>query len=36
MANSPDEVKAIADEIALSNNEDGVAAVLERLLTERE
>jgi hypothetical protein len=31
MANSPDRVKAEADEVTLSNNEDGVAAALERL-----
>jgi len=33
MDNSPAEVKAAADEVTLSNNEDGVAFVLERLLT---
>jgi len=32
MDNSPSGVKAVADEIAASNNEDGVAVVLERLL----
>ncbi len=31
MANSPERVKAEADEVTLSNNEDGVAAALERL-----
>ncbi|WP_276352694.1 Cof-type HAD-IIB family hydrolase [Cohnella caldifontis] len=31
MANSPDRVKAEADEVTLSNNEDGVSAALERL-----
>jgi len=31
MDNSPDGVKALADEVARSNNEDGVAQVLERL-----
>ncbi|BBI32622.1 Cof-type HAD-IIB family hydrolase [Cohnella abietis] len=30
MANSPNEVKAIADEVTISNNEDGVAVVLEQ------
>ncbi|WP_372632657.1 Cof-type HAD-IIB family hydrolase [Cohnella sp.] len=32
MDNSPDEVKAAADEVTVSNNEDGVAVVLERLV----
>ncbi|MFC4306280.1 Cof-type HAD-IIB family hydrolase [Cohnella boryungensis] len=32
MANSPEEVKAAADEVTVSNNEDGVAVVLERLV----
>jgi Cof subfamily protein (haloacid dehalogenase superfamily) len=31
MDNSPPEVKAEAEEVTLSNNEDGVAAILERL-----
>jgi hypothetical protein len=31
MANSPQQVKAEADEVTLSNNEDGVAVALERL-----
>jgi len=31
MGNSPEEVKAAADEVALANNEDGVALVLERM-----
>lgn len=31
MGNSPAEVKAAADKVTLSNNEDGVAVVLERL-----
>lgn len=31
MANSPEDVKAAANEVTLSNNEDGVAAALERL-----
>ncbi|NBE51585.1 HAD family hydrolase [Streptomyces boluensis] len=31
MANAHEELKAVADEIALSNEEDGVAVVLERL-----
>ncbi|MFC4600010.1 Cof-type HAD-IIB family hydrolase [Cohnella hongkongensis] len=35
MDNSPDEVKAAADEVTVSNNEDGVAVVLESLLTAR-
>ncbi|TJY41369.1 HAD family phosphatase [Cohnella pontilimi] len=33
MENSPAEVKAEADEVTLSNNEDGVAVVLERLVS---
>jgi len=32
MDNSPDEVKAAADEVTVSNNEGGVAVVLERLM----
>ncbi|RUS47754.1 Cof-type HAD-IIB family hydrolase [Cohnella sp. AR92] len=32
VANSPDAVKEAADEVTVSNNEDGVAVVLERLL----
>ena len=35
MENSPDEVKAAADEVTVSNNEDGVAVVLERLANAR-
>jgi hydroxymethylpyrimidine pyrophosphatase-like HAD family hydrolase len=34
MANAVDEVKAVADFATTSNNEDGVAVVLERLLAE--
>lgn len=32
MANAHDELKAVADEVTLSNEEDGIAVVLERLL----
>jgi len=32
MANSPEEVKRAADAVTVSNNEDGVAVVLEELL----
>ena len=32
MANARDEVKAISDEVTLSNNEDGIAATLEKYL----
>lgn len=32
MGNSPDEVKAVADQIAPTNNEDGVAVLLETLI----
>jgi len=32
MDNSPAEVKAAADEVTVSNNEDGVAVILERLV----
>lgn len=32
MGNACEELKAVADEIALSNNEDGIAAVLEKYL----
>ncbi|MFD7278811.1 HAD family hydrolase [Streptomyces sp. NPDC059862] len=34
MANAHPELKAVADEITLSNEDDGIAVVLERLLTE--
>jgi Cof subfamily protein (haloacid dehalogenase superfamily) len=34
MGNAVDEVKAIADEVTLSNNEDGIAVALERLAPE--
>lgn len=33
MANAHDELKAVADEVTLSNEEDGIAVVLERLLS---
>jgi Cof subfamily protein (haloacid dehalogenase superfamily) len=33
MANAPEETQALADEVTLSNLDDGVAVVLERLLT---
>lgn len=36
MDNSPEEVKAVANEVTLSNNEDGVAYVLERHVFNRE
>ncbi|WP_404817566.1 HAD family hydrolase [Streptomyces resistomycificus] len=32
MANAHEELKAVADEVTSSNEEDGIAAVLERLL----
>lgn len=32
MANAHDELKAVADEVTASNDEDGIAEVLERLL----
>ena len=32
MANSPDDIKAACDSVTLSNNEDGVAAVIEKYL----
>ena len=32
MANAHEELKAVADELTLSNEEDGIAVVLERLL----
>ena len=32
MANAHEELKAVADEVTLSNEEDGIAVVLERLL----
>ena len=35
MGNAESEVSEVADEITLSNDEDGVAAVLERLFTQR-
>jgi hydroxymethylpyrimidine pyrophosphatase-like HAD family hydrolase len=33
VANSPEEVRRAADEVTVSNNEDAVAVVLERLLS---
>jgi Cof subfamily protein (haloacid dehalogenase superfamily) len=36
MGNADDEVKAIADEVTLSNDDDGVAVVLESVLHERD
>ncbi|MFK0023380.1 HAD family hydrolase [Streptomyces sp. NPDC090798] len=35
MANAHDELKAVADEVTSSNEEDGIAVVLERLLGQR-
>lgn len=35
MANAHDELKAVADEITASNDDDGIAVVLERLLRQR-
>ncbi|MGW1722665.1 HAD family hydrolase [Streptomyces sp. NPDC002306] len=35
MANAHEELKAVADEVTSSNEEDGIAVVLERLLAER-
>lgn len=35
MGQAPDDVKAVADWVTASNNEDGVAAALDRLLAER-
>ncbi|MBY8346071.1 HAD hydrolase family protein, partial [Streptomyces sp. KC 17012] len=32
MANAHEELRAVADEVTSSNEEDGIAAVLERLL----
>ncbi|CAM5398792.1 Hydrolase OS=Streptomyces glaucescens OX=1907 GN=SGLAU_19750 PE=4 SV=1 [Streptomyces glaucescens] len=34
MANAHPELKAVADEVTLSNEDDGIAAVLERLYGE--
>ncbi|TCP93298.1 hypothetical protein EDC44_1219 [Cricetibacter osteomyelitidis] len=34
MANSPDDVKAVAKEVTASNNEDGIALVLNRIFAE--
>ena len=34
MANAHDELRAVADEVTASNDEDGIAVVLERLLTQ--
>jgi len=32
MGNAPEEIKGMCDAVTLSNNEDGVAAVIERYL----
>lgn len=35
MGNAPDEIKRIADSVTVSNEEDGVAEVLEKILEEK-